>query len=172
MLDADDIKKIFEVLDPHFTKIYNKLLEHDEKFEQIDKRFELVDKRFDQIDARLDRLEGRMDKLEARMDKLEARMDGIESRMDRLEKDVTEIKGYHKDLEKTLETIKRLFTDLMLKVGMLEDRIYDLENNPDQADFQKESAEIKQEFEALKDRVTRLEKLIDRVCEAEEKYKS
>ena len=176
MLDAEDLKQIknvmLEAIEPFLTKIYNKQMEHDEKFEQIDKRFEQVDKRFDQIDARLDRLESRMDNLEARMDKLEARMDGMENRMGRLEKDIAEIKGYHKDLEKTLETIKRLFTDLTIKVGKLEDRIYDLENNPDRADSQKKSAEIKQEFEALKDRITRLEKLVNRVCEAENKYKS
>ena len=129
MLDADDIKKIFEVLDPHFTKIYNKLLEHDQRFEKID------------------------------------------ARLDKLEKDVAEIKGYHKDLEKTLETIKRLFTEITFKVTSLEDRVFDLENNPETA--QKEyAATIKQEFEALKDRITRLEKLVDRVCEAENKYKS
>lgn len=169
MLDADDLKQIknvmLEAIEPHLTKIYIKQMEHDQKFEQIDRRFEQVDMRLNQIDARLDRLE-------ARMDKLEARMDGLESQMGRLENHVAEIKGYHKDLEKTLETIKRLFTDLTFKAGKLEDRIHDLENNPDMVDFQKESTEIKQEFEALKDRFTRLEKLVERVCEAENKYKS
>jgi hypothetical protein len=113
-----------------------------------------------------------MDRLESRMDIFEARMVGLENRMGNLEKDIADIKGFHKDLEKTLKTIKRLYTDLMFKVGKLEDRVYDLENNPVQEGFQKESTEIRQEFEALKDRVTRLENLINRVCEAEEKYKS
>ena len=154
MLDAEDLKQIknvmLEAIEPFLTKIYNKQMEHDEKFEQIDKRFEQVDKRFDQIDARLDRLE---------------------ARIDNLEKDVAEIKGYHKNLEKTLEMIKRLFTDITFKVKSLEDKVFDLENNPESA--QKEyAAGIKQEFEALKDRVTRLEKLVNQVCEAEEKYKS
>jgi chromosome segregation ATPase len=168
LLDANDLKQIknvmLEAMEPFLTKIYGKLLEHDRKFEEIDKRFEQVDKRFEQIDARLDRLE-------ARMDSLENRMDSLENRMDKLEQDVAEIKGYHKDLEKTLGMIKRLFTEITFKVEKLEDKMYDLENNPEAA--QKEyAAEIKREFEALKNRVSRLEKLIDRVCEAEEKYNS
>lgn len=155
MLDSNDLKQIknvmLEAIEPFLTKIYNKQLEHDEKFKQIDVR---------------------LDKLESHMDMLETRMVGLENRMGNLEKNIADIKGYHKDLEKTLKTIKRLYTDLMFKTGKLEDRVNDLENNPDRGDFQKESTEIRQEFEALKNRVTKLEQLIDRVCEAEEKYKS
>jgi chromosome segregation ATPase len=162
LLDANDLNQIknvmLEAIEPFLTKIYKKQLEHDDKFKQID--------------VRLDKLESRMDRVESRLDMLESRMVGLENRMGNLEKDTAEIKGFHKDLEKTLKTIKRLYTDLMFKVGKLEDRVHDLEKNPAQEDFKKKSTEIRQEFEALKDRVTKLENLIDRVCETEEKYKS
>lgn len=36
--------------------IYNELVGHRSKFEQIDKRFEQIDKRFEQIDKRFDEL--------------------------------------------------------------------------------------------------------------------
>lgn len=176
MLDANDLNQIknvmLEAIEPFLTKIYKKQLEHDDKFKQIDVRLDKLESRMDKLESRMDKLESRMDRVESRLDMLESHMVGLENRMGNLEKDTAEIKGFHKDLEKTLKTIKRLYTDLMFKVGKLEDRVHDLEKNPDQEDFKKKSTEIRQEFEALKDRVTKLENLIDRVCETEEKYKS
>jgi len=155
LLDENDLKQIrdmmLETLEPLFIKIYNKQSEHDKKFEQIDRRL-------DQIEARLDKLENRMGKMEDRMDKLENSVDALKN-------DVAEIKGYHKNPDKTLDMIKRLYTDLTFKVGTLEDRIYEMENNPVQAGSHQKYGEIKHEIKALKERINRLERIVDKACE-------
>ncbi len=155
---------MLEELEPFFMKIYIKLEEHDKHFNQIDKRFEQIDRRFEQIDQRFEQIDHRFEQIESRIKTLEQQ--GKE-----LKNDAAIIKRYHKNLDITLDMIKRLYTDLTFKVGELEGRLSELENQQSrQEECFKNYDEIKHQVKMLKDRIINLEHIVDRVIETGEKY--
>ena len=68
--------------------------------------------------------------------------------------------------------IKNLLSDIKIHMDKMDFRLMFVDIRLDKAMSTKEYSEFRLDISLLKDRVTRLEKLIGRVCEAEEKYKS
>lgn len=86
------------VLDAINEVVLPKLVEHDERFEQIDSRFEQIDSKFEQIDSRFNQIDRRFDAIDAEIRKIhteqtemKAWMERIDGRIMGIESDIKEI---------------------------------------------------------------------------------
>ncbi len=68
-------------LQPEFTRIKDKLTEHDEKFIDILGHFDGVHKRLDNLEMEYHSLVGGMNRVEQRQDRLENKIDGVEEKL-------------------------------------------------------------------------------------------
>ena len=100
------VAKLRTTMIDKFDDIEEKLLEHDNKFEQVDKRFDKIEEKLSEHDDKFEHLDQRFDEHDNRFDRIDKKLGIIHENQTKIARVIRVMQHYIENNQKHIDKIK------------------------------------------------------------------